>query len=193
MLAILLVVAVALLAGCGKSQNTEPDDTSGTMQAQSFAWSASSDCTTCHATETESAKDTTMLIAKHAGAGVKCMSCHTDVTGLKNAHGGVTVDTKVPADLKLTKTMVDEKTCLSSACHNTTLAELVKKTVASTVLTDANGTVINPHLAPTLTKAHVDAKMTCSKCHAMHVKLDPKAYCVSCHHQSVFVCGTCHT
>ncbi|NTW28892.1 MAG: hypothetical protein HGA39_05955 [Coriobacteriia bacterium] len=140
--------------------------------------------------ESKSAKDTTMLAATHASAGVKCMSCHTDEAALKSAHEGATGTSPMPMALK--NTTVDQKTCLSSACHNTTLAELAVKTTTSTVLKDTNGTVVNPHLAPTLNQAHIDAKMTCTDCHSVHAVKDPNQYCISCHHKNVFECGTCH-
>lgn len=185
-----ILVAACLLYGCGSSKPESTGDTETTPAA--FTWSPTSKCATCHTAEEKSVKDTTMLAATHASAKVECMSCHTDAVALKSAHEDVTLETKVPTDLKLTKTTVNDKTCLSSACHNTTLAELAKKTAASTVLTDLKGTTVNPHLAPTLTKAHVDAKITCTNCHSMHAKSDPMAACLSCHHAKVFQCHTCH-
>ena len=194
LIVVVALLALALLAACASKQADQESSDSGAdttqTEAKLPAWTVNSDCASCHATEAKSVEDTMMLAAAHANAGVKCVSCHTDEAALKSAHDGVLATSPMPTELS--KTTVDEKTCLSSACHNTTLAELAKKTAGSTVLTDINGTVVNPHLAPTLTQAHVDAKMTCTNCHSMHAKSDPMAMCVNCHHMNVFVCNTCH-
>ncbi|NTW28935.1 MAG: hypothetical protein HGA39_06200 [Coriobacteriia bacterium] len=182
---LIFALMLGLLVGCGSSKSSTDQGSD-----QTVVWSPDSDCGFCHAAELKSSKDAIMLGATHATAGVKCMSCHVDAEGLKSAHAGVTSESVMPT--KLTKTVVDQTTCLSSACHNTTLAELAKKTAGVTVLTDSKGTTVNPHLAPTLTKAHVDAEMTCTSCHTMHKATNQKMYCLSCHHAEVFECGTCH-
>ncbi|NTW29039.1 MAG: cytochrome c3 family protein [Coriobacteriia bacterium] len=189
---LVIVFSACMLAACGKTSNNDAAPETEATSAAGFVWSATSDCTVCHTAEAKSTTDATMLAATHTKAGVKCTSCHTNATALKSAHDGVTLETKVPADLQMKKTTVDQATCLSSACHNTTLAELAKKTAGSTVLTDLKGKVVNPHVASTLTQAHVDAKMTCADCHSMHKAQDPMGFCVTCHHAKVFECHTCH-
>jgi Zn finger protein HypA/HybF involved in hydrogenase expression len=67
-------------------------------------------------------------------------------------------------------------------------------TSAVTVLTDSEGTTVNPHELPTNEK-HAD--ITCSSCHKMHNSISDipkkaKATCATCHHKDVYECGTCH-
>ena len=102
---------------------------------------------------------------------------------------------------KLKNTAVSEETCLTSGCHS--MDELVAATASSTVLTDSNGTVKNPHemLIDENHIANSNADLACSSCHKMHeengaesqaVAESAQAKCTGCHHQNVYECGTCH-
>ena len=59
------------------------------------------------------------------------------------------------------KTAVDDAVCAS--CHNA--ADLAAKTTESAVLTDSEGTVVNPHDLPE-NEDHAATK--CTSCHKMH-------------------------
>lgn len=132
------------------------------------------------------------LASKHQAQGAKCTTCHNDATTLASVHADMST-AKVPT--KLSKTTVDNSVCLG--CHGSWDA-LAAKTTNVTVLTDANGTVVNPH---SITSAAIDVKgqhdkIQCVDCHSMHTTdtadtLGP-AECLSCHHQNVYQCGTCH-
>lgn len=72
--------------------------------------------------------------------------------------------------------------------------QLAAATASSEVLTDAEGTVVNPHDVP-VNKSH-DA-LVCIDCHKLHdAEPDPAKTagkkCVSCHHDNVYECYTCH-
>lgn len=123
-----------------------------------------------------------------------CEPCHVQAEPtLTTIHASPTG--AVPT--KLVKTEVPDTTCLT--CH-VSYAALAALTVNSTVLTDTgtslteNGVkkVVNPHLAPTLTQAHIDVKMGCKSCHGSHKTTSAIDYCVSCHHEGVWECKTCH-
>lgn len=72
---------------------------------------------------------------------------------------------------------------------------LVAATADSTALTDSSGTVVNPHDLPAV-KDH--DSITCTTCHDVH---DPEPdaaktaskKCLSCHHEGVYECYTCHS
>lgn len=118
-----------------------------------------------------------------------CADCHSNADGLAKAHEKATADGKMPAKLK--KTEVDEETCL--ACHGS-YESLAEKTTDFTLLTDKNGTTVNPHEVTTTGTGH--NSINCASCHSMHQ--DGSAgdtadtLCRSCHHKEVYECGTCH-
>lgn len=183
-----VLLVTAAISGCGtaKKAPSTPSESKSNASAPAKPWSPESDCGACHQAE---AKSTGAVLASiHGKAGVACMQCHTDEPGLETAHQGATP--KNAAELKLSKTTVDEKTCLD--CHKTTWEDLAAKTAASTALKDPKGTVVNPHLAPSLNEKHVSANMACIDCHASHSDKTALAYCKSCHHQGTFECGNCH-
>ena len=93
---------------------------------------------------------------------------------------------------RLKTTDVAESTCQAEACHGSyeTLAE---QTSSSTLLTDSNGTVVNPHDLP----ENADHEtVTCGSCHDMHASDDiaetAQKACISCHHMGIYECNTCH-
>lgn len=79
-----------------------------------------------------------------------------------------------------------------TTCHN--LDDVKAATEDSTVLTDINGTVVNPHDLPAI-EDH--AGITCASCHKTHevsesTEKSAKRTCASCHHADVYECYTCH-
>ena len=62
------------------------------------------------------------------------------------------------------------------------------------VLTDMNGTIVNPHALP---ESADHAEVSCVSCHQMHAagSIEKKAQraCASCHHADVYECYTCHS
>lgn len=184
------VLALALaLAGCAPKANdnaaSPKDDEAAAVQVD-FSWSETSDCSMCHEKEQSSFEDTTCAASQHAGTA--CITCHTDASALASAHEGATAEKASKAVLK--STTVDAATCES--CH--ALDEVAAATANVEALTDANGTVVNPHALPESTD---HAEVTCTSCHQMHVSgatIEKKAQrvCASCHHADVYECYTCH-
>ena len=109
--------------------------------------------------------------ATHEAEGETCASCHPDNAALASAHEGALPSSTMPK--RLTKTKVDDTLCL--ACH------------------DQEELVENPHALPE-TENHT--AIACSDCHKMHspetAAETAKAKCLSCHHEDVFECNTCH-
>ena len=174
------------LCACAPQQDAAPkapDD----ADPVTVAWSAETDCATCH--ETEAASQTDPLCAASQHGDVTCITCHDDESTLATVHEKATSDSKKPSRLK--KTSVDEALCLS--CHNS-YDELAAKTADFTELVDKNGTSVNPHALP---EAGDHTSITCEDCHKMHAEtpIAETAHdeCISCHHQDVFECYTCHT
>lgn len=95
---------------------------------------------------------------------------------------------KLPTELSATT--VSQDVCLG--CHEK--ARLAEAAVGVAVLTDSNGTVVNPHDLP----ANDDhaKNVSCVSCHKGHdteaVDQTAPAVCLGCHHQDVYQCGTCH-
>lgn len=184
-LTVLLMFAAGLVAaGCGQA-NGGADAPDGTTET-TLAWSLDSDCAVCHAAYGTDASGP--LAASHLTQGADCLSCHADTAGLQNAHAGLTADAPAPTELKQTE--VTAEACTS--CHNE--AELAAATAAAPVLTDLNGTVVNPHALPA-NEGHVN--IACANCHTMHdaeadLAVDAMGVCTGCHHAQVFECGTCH-
>lgn len=188
------------LAGCAPSagpdadvagqKGTASEQAAGGEAAQAAggeadAWSPETDCAPCHA----SAGEQGCLAAEHLDAyGLTCGSCHADTEKLAQVHEGVTEQSTPPKRLK--KTAVDAAAC--ATCHDA--GALKDATADSVVLTDSEGTTVNPHdLPPTDTHAQT----TCVSCHTMHstkanVEKDAPKVCESCHHEGVYQCGTCH-
>ena len=153
-----------------------------------FAFSADADCTTCHSTEGDSLGDATMPASNHATQ--ECTTCHSDIDSLATAHDGVQFGDKTPKRLK--KTTIDITACFSSGCHGSQ-EDLAAKTEACAILTDANGTVVNPHALP---ENEDHTTIDCGSCHSMHsddtIEDTAKKACKGCHHMDVYECNTCH-
>lgn len=192
-----LVIAVGFalilsLAACapdvGSKQGGEGPEENAAM---AFSWTPESDCSTCHENASSSFGNAACTAAGMVALEGSCMTCHDDETGLAEAHENVALDSvKKRATLK--KTEVSGSVCES--CHDK--AAIAEATAESTVLTDANGTVVNPHDIP-VNEDHEGAGITCSSCHKVHAEDGPQvtapSVCNNCHHHKVYECGTCHT
>lgn len=148
------------------------------------AWGEGLDCAACHTKVADTLNNDKCLASKHTA--VECTTCHADAT-LADTHATVSADDRMPSSLRASA--VD--TALCEGCHEPeTLAE---KTVDCTVLTDDNGTMVNPHELPDVAE---HAEVTCVSCHKMHsktgVEKSASRACQSCHHTNVYECGTCH-
>ena len=191
MLLACVVAAIVSLSACApQSGSVQAEGGSSDAAKQdpvAFTWSEDSDCATCHATESGSFSDAKCLAGSQHQS-VACVTCHADKDALSAAHEGVSATDKMPEKLKATE--VSSAACLS--CHDSWDA-LAAKTADSTVLTDSQGKVVNPHALPA---GHAEERATCSDCHSMHGATDattdaPKV-CIGCHHQNVYACNTCH-
>ena len=185
---------VACLAGCAPqspSNGSAKADATGSQNAAAtmdVSFSQDSDCTVCHAVESESMGDSTCLASLSSHTTMECLSCHEYGSGLEKAHEKVSPGDTPREGLRRTK--VDDAVC--TPCHD--YAELVSKTASSTVLTDSEGTTANPHEVLATGEGHADVQ--CSSCHKMHKAEDTATtannLCLSCHHAEVYECGTCH-
>lgn len=193
--AILLLMALAACAaGCAPSATSvEQKDQGGAAPAPEavavdFIWSPDADCATCHKTESASMEDSKTTAGVHGADNEVCADCHVDDKALAVAHDKATTDSNMPKKLK--KTLIDKDLCL--ACHGSQ-DELAAKTADSKILTDSEGTTCNPHA---LSAGPDHDSITCSDCHKMHgqepIADTAKAECISCHHQDVYECNTCH-
>ena len=207
------ILAVSLCAaGLGfakESGATDVEPTSGLARADITAenWTSDMDCAFCHVVEEASyhagdagvdaasqgkvpgdAEAAAPLCALHSAVAFECVDCHSDADALTAVHQK---SRNLGKDAKrLRKTEVDTAACAS--CHNS--EDLAAATADLDVLTDAEGTTVNPHDLP---QNDSHASVTCFSCHPAHVaeadtgKAAQKA-CLSCHHENVYTCNTCH-
>lgn len=181
----------AALAACAPQENSEPaagqDGGEGGGAAVQVEWSMDSDCATCHADEQATMTDSACPAAIHEAQGLSCIDCHDDEAGLAQAHAEAGAGASTPS--RLTVTEVSSAVC--EECHDP--AALAETTAASAVLTDSNGTVVNPHAVP---ESEDHASLECGSCHQMHsdrpIDRTAAAACGSCHHAGVYECYTCH-
>jgi hypothetical protein len=193
---VLFFAVMALLVACAprtqetsESSATDGDDPS--IISVDFTFSADSDCMVCHETESASLTDAACPASDHAT--LTCTDCHTDIDGLTTAHSEVTYGDRTATRLKVTEIDdSDDSACLNDACH-TGYEALAEKTASSTVLTDSNGTVVNPHALP---ESEDHETVDCGNCHDIHSSDDigstARKACLSCHHMDVYECYTCH-
>lgn len=130
--------------------------------------------------------DSATAASMHPASG--CVDCHDDEATLSATHEGKTTADLAPKRLK--KTAVAEQTC--EACHSRD--DIKSRAAQSTVLTDVNGTTVNPHDLP-VHDSH--SEIVCSDCHKVHADAselaeDAQQLCQSCHHSGVYECYTCH-
>lgn len=185
-------VSILLLVGCAPGQATrDADDEDAVATVGLSPWTSESDCAVCHTTEVESGLDSVDLYGFHqvSNSSMPCNACHNQNDALATVHEGKTVENKVSTRLK--ETEVDSALCLS--CH--VEDELSGLTAGVTVLTDFNGTTVNPHQ---LASSDSHDKITCSDCHKMHQPIadipeNAQTSCIRCHHAGVYdKCSTCH-
>ena len=185
------IMLAAVAAGCAPRHEAMelpalPETGEGMSMPTEFAMDVS--CTGCHAKATEAMQQAGFTGANHAS--MDCTTCHNDEAGLSAAHAN-NFDSKAASRVAvLSKTSIDPETCFT--CHGS-MEELAEKTADCIVLTDNNGTVVNPHALP---EGHFGDKVDCSSCHKMHSATDTATSasnsCIGCHHDSVYECGTCH-
>lgn len=184
-IALALVLAIGAFSyGCAGQPHSDQSNDASSGETQ-VGWTGEEDCGLCHSDRADMASGGAMA-AVHATN--DCLTCHNDSTSLATAHEGATADSKMPKKLK--DTDIESDTCLS--CHGS-WQKLAEKTSGLTVLTDEEGTTVNPHELPA---AHVDEKLNCIDCHTVHEESDiaqkSEDSCISCHHKNVYACGTCH-
>lgn len=151
----------------------------------SAAWTIEANCLACHVNEEKAFEDEKCLASKHTA--LECTTCHADEKGLTKGHKKAKEG--VAEVKRLKKSEVDEQTCLN--CHKQ--EDLVKATAKQDVLTDKEGTVVNPHDLPDVVEHQ---GVSCASCHYMHrdktaLEAAP-AVCDGCHHDGVYKCFTCH-
>lgn len=190
LLTTLLLGALGLASACSPQPvaNTGSDSKTDSEAAVEVAWSPEADCATCHSAEEESRSDESCIAFLHAVT--NCIDCHSDAGVLSKQHEGATSASKMPKKLK--KTVTDQSQCLT--CHKS-YEELATKTADYQDLADEHGTVVNPHALPA-SESHDG--LVCGDCHKMHASgsnaaEEAKNRCLSCHHEGVFECGTCHS
>lgn len=182
------VAGALVFAGCAPHASSEGEQKDQPAPAEvEFTWSADADCSTCHVDEAASMETAGYPASVHEAEGETCASCHADDAALASAHEGALPTSTMPK--RLAKTKVDDALCRS--CHDQ--GELAEITADSVALVDSQGLAENPHALPE-TENH--AAIACSDCHKMHsstvVAETAKATCLSCHHENVFECNTCH-
>lgn len=182
-----LAAIVGIMAGCAP-KTASPMPASGESSEEptvEVAFSMDGNCETCHVGEAESTSDGSCLASMHADA--DCTACHADAAQMEKAHEKATVEKAEEA--RMAKTSITSEDCVS--CHD--VDEIKAATVEATVLTDENGTTVNPHDLPS---THLDDYITCVDCHSMHESADTGenavAMCKGCHHKDVYECNTCH-
>lgn len=186
------------------------------VEALSTGDHAALSCETCHTDEAAlatvhdeakpDAKMPTKLKKTEVGDAV-CLACHGDdgaAWAAAGADGEVGVNGSKQADATVGSSA--EKTSLAvkvsasndggstSDADHANMTRLIEATADSTVLTDSNGTVVNPHDLPAV-KDHDGIE--CATCHKIH---DPEPdapkvaskKCLTCHHDGVYECYTCH-
>lgn len=169
----------------GQSASAAAGQPSGKAKAASPAWSVDADCTSCHVNEEKAFDDEKCLAAKHAA--LECTVCHTDEKGLAKGHKKAKEG--VAEVKRLKKSEVGKDVCLT--CHKQ--EDLASATAKLDVLTDKEGTTVNPHEVPDVPEHE---GVSCASCHYMHRdKTAPEAapaVCDGCHHDGVYKCFTCH-
>lgn len=195
-----LVILFSVLASCAPQQNDNPTPSSreentetssegNDIHSMAMEFSMDDDCSACHKKPMESEQNDATVAAVHAQQeDMECITCHNQEKELTEVHSSAT-SLEEPMRLKTAK--ISEEICLG--CHGG-YEELSEKTAEITLLTDANGLIVNPHSAKYLNAEH-EEDITCMKCHTEHTEKDSnksQSYCMNCHHMKVYECNTCH-
>lgn len=189
-----LVFALSLAACAPQQAATVPEAGAEAAEEEPAAvqmdWSLDSDCSMCHDGETASMADATCPASTHEAQGATCATCHNDEAALTEAHASAEAGAATPSHLSSSD--VSQEACLT--CHN--MDDLAAATADLDVLTDTQGTTVNPHALPD--NAEHAAEATCSSCHKMHEsdgdpQRDARRLCNDCHHEGVYECYTCHS
>lgn len=180
----------ATLSACAPKEPAVVEKDPAPEPIVTIDWSPTTDCSTCHTIESDSAKDASSFTGIHQQQGLTCTGCHTDEAALKKAHESARKTDTAPSALKQTK-FVDAD-CSNESCHVLAPEDFIALTATSDQLTDDKKTRVNPHEVATMTPGHIEAGMTCADCHDAHKSKTAFDYCLSCHHEGVFECGTCH-
>ena len=179
----MVVLTVLSLVGCSPRVVSSEDIQTATVPP--FIWSPKMDCAFCHTSEAASFNEE-MAASFHSDQ--DCVACHDDPDVIAEAHAEISMNDTLPTKLSLAAIIPDD---LCESCHS--LEDLSQATVSSTILTDENGTTVNPHNLP---EAHQGQKVSCNDCHVMHKTYDITSSapntCITCHHENVYECGTCH-
>lgn len=193
-LTVISVFAVAgVIAGCApqaQSSQEAPADTAKTEQDMTVPakFTMDNNCSACHTDATEAMTEAGFTGALHTD--LSCITCHNNEEEMTSVHAENFNAKNANRVVTLVKSSVNEETCY--ACHDA-MDELAHKTSASTLLTDEQGTVVNPHDLP---ENHFGVSVSCGSCHKMHNNKDAetasKNTCLNCHHDNVYECGTCH-
>ena len=186
----LVCSSIMWLSSCAPQAPSGSEERKTGQQASlDTSWATDSDCTQCHDNEANSLTDETRLVATHSKENVTCIDCHTDESALSVVHEEAAANQSMPSKLK--KTEVSEEAC--TPCHGS-YEELAASTPDAFIVDD-RGSSVNPHETPNLTEGH-EGNLTCASCHSMHSASDAATNahnaCLSCHHEDVFECGTCH-
>ncbi|WP_419498885.1 hypothetical protein [Adlercreutzia equolifaciens] len=194
------IVVVAGLVGCAQQALFSASDMAGwngitATQASpkdkvKFKLTEESECDACHALEVASSQNENCLAGNPEHEDVTCLDCHVKDKALEGAHRRLSADSKEVDSLK--RTSVDDQTCLTSDCH--TSEDVAANISPDALLVDANGTAVNPHEIHEIGQSHGDIK--CADCHLTHKEGETLQLasdkCISCHHENVYECGTCH-
>lgn len=180
--------ATSLETGTGNAPAAEKTGQAANANETAGSVKTAGGDTTSGATDTGRLEAITDFASDHAAnMGLTCTDCHRDSPELAAAHAKLDSG-KEPRKLK--KTAVESDTCL--ACHDQ--ESLAEQTTGSAVLSDENGTVVNPHELPGNPEHE---QVSCTDCHRVHnpkktVDTAAQQACTSCHHTGVYECGTCH-
>lgn len=184
------VFASACISGCSpEAPSGEGKGSSDKAAVVTIDWSMQSDCSACHSDQGASQTNSACLASVHAESKTACTTCHGDEGALSAVHENATASEKMPRKLK--KTEVGDEVCES--CHGS-YSDLAAAT-PDVVLTDVEGTAVNPHAAKGLNTDHEDG-FSCGSCHVEHEESNvleaADITCSNCHHRGVYKCGTCH-
>ncbi len=185
--AVLLMAMLALCVGCqaegGEVAYVDGVESVEILTEGAWEWSPDDDCALCHPSESETTATDLCEIRQSEGT---CLSCHASESALRTVHE-LPFDSQSPTKLK--DTAVDSGMC--AECHGVGGPDPAE--AAQVMLTDTEGTSIDPHNLPEAGDHNEIECLDCHKTHQPSVEDSAQALCESCHHQGVFECYTCHS